>query len=169
MTGAILAAAILTLPGGATQPPTDLATRLRTQLQLARADAQRERRLRGQLARRHTRLRNRYRSVLRTNPDVQVAATLAGLAYGQDPAALIRCARSEGLPKTGSHDLAREVHVTNHQGSGATGPWQFMPGTFAGTPQGRAGLSIWRVDVQAHAAAWMWSQGRRGEWTGAGC
>lgn len=143
-------------------PPVEVADRLRRQLRLARAEARAERRAR-------VNLRRRYRAVLRTHPDVRVAATLAGLAYGQDPAALIRCARSEGLPKTGSHDQAREVHIENTAGSGAAGPWQFMPSTFATTPQGRAGLSIWRIDVSAFATAWMWSQGRRGEWAGAGC
>lgn len=42
-----------------------------------------------------------------------------------------------------------------------------MQSTFTGTPFGA--MDWTRQDVQAHAAAWMWAQGRRGEWTGAGC
>ena len=48
--------------------------------------------------------------------------------------------------------------------SGATGLFQFMPSTFANTPPGRAGGSIWDPVAQSQAAAWMYSQGRQGEW-----
>jgi hypothetical protein len=39
-----------------------------------------------------------------------------------------------------------------------------MPSTFAGTPEGQAGGSIWDPVAQSGAAAWMYSQGRQGEW-----
>jgi Transglycosylase SLT domain len=48
--------------------------------------------------------------------------------------------------------------------SGATGLFQFMPSTFANTPPGRAGGSIWDPVAQSQAAAWMYSQGRQREW-----
>lgn len=48
--------------------------------------------------------------------------------------------------------------------SGAEGLFQFMPSTFANTPPGRAGGSIWDPTANAQAAAWMYSQGRQGEW-----
>ena len=48
--------------------------------------------------------------------------------------------------------------------SGSEGLFQFMPSTFAATPQGRAGGSIWDATAQAQAAAWMYSQGRQVEW-----
>ncbi len=48
--------------------------------------------------------------------------------------------------------------------SGASGLFQFMPSTFAGTPQGQAGGSIWDPVANAEAAAWMYSQGRQDEW-----
>jgi soluble lytic murein transglycosylase-like protein len=48
--------------------------------------------------------------------------------------------------------------------SGATGLFQFMPSTFANTPPGKAGGSIWDPVAQSQAAAWMYSQGRQGEW-----
>ncbi len=49
--------------------------------------------------------------------------------------------------------------------SGAEGLFQFMPSTFANTPQGRAGGSIWDPVANSDAAAWMYSQGRQGEWS----
>ena len=48
--------------------------------------------------------------------------------------------------------------------SGAEGLFQFMPSTFANTPPGRAGGSIWDPVAQSQAAAWMYSQGRQSEW-----
>lgn len=44
--------------------------------------------------------------------------------------------------------------------SGATGLFQFMPSTFASTPQGQSGASITDPTASAQAAAWMYSQGR---------
>jgi soluble lytic murein transglycosylase-like protein len=49
--------------------------------------------------------------------------------------------------------------------SGASGLFQFMPSTFANTPPGRAGGSIWDPVANSQAAAWMYSQGRQGEWS----
>jgi hypothetical protein len=48
--------------------------------------------------------------------------------------------------------------------SGASGLFQFMPSTFANSPPGRAGGSIWDPVANSQAAAWMYSQGRQGEW-----
>lgn len=49
--------------------------------------------------------------------------------------------------------------------TGAEGLFQFIPSTFAGTPPGRAGASIWDPTASAQAAAWMYTQGRQGEWS----
>jgi hypothetical protein len=49
--------------------------------------------------------------------------------------------------------------------SGATGLFQFMPSTFASTPQGQAGASITDPVASAQAAAWMYSQGQQGAWS----
>lgn len=49
--------------------------------------------------------------------------------------------------------------------SGAEGLFQFMPSTWAGTPEGRAGESVDDPTANAQAAAWMYSQGRQGEWS----
>jgi soluble lytic murein transglycosylase-like protein len=49
--------------------------------------------------------------------------------------------------------------------SGASGLLQFMPGTFAGTPPGRAGLSPFSPYANALAAGWLVSRGGWGPWT----
>ena len=71
--------------------------------------------------------------------------------YGQDPAALYRTmiCESKGDP--------------NADNGVCKGLFQFNPSTWAGTPYG--GQSIYDGRAQALAAAWMWSQGRKGEWT----
>lgn len=52
-----------------------------------------------------------------------------------------------------------------HNPSGASGLFQFLPSTFASTPIGKAGGSIWDPVASAQAAAWMYSQGRQNEWS----
>ena len=75
----------------------------------------------------------------------------AAEAYGQDPAELYRVmlCESRGDP--------------NADNGVCKGLFQFNPGTWAGTPFG--GQSIYDARAQTMAAAWMWSQGRKGEWT----
>lgn len=70
--------------------------------------------------------------------------------YGQDPAALyaVMSCESKGDP--------------NADNGVNKGLFQFEPSTFAGTPYG--GASIFDGQAQIYAAAWMWSQGRKGEW-----
>lgn len=102
---------------------------------------------------------------IRTGPDFTVSIQLAAIAYGQDWRNLQACALSEGGRLGERFD--RHNARPNAAGSGATGLFQFMRGTFTGTPFGA--MDWTRQDVQAHAAAWMWSQSRRNEWTGAGC
>jgi Transglycosylase SLT domain len=48
--------------------------------------------------------------------------------------------------------------------SGASGLLQFMPSTFAQTPQGKAGLSVFDPVAARAAAKWMIGQGRLHEW-----
>lgn len=105
------------------------------------------------------------RATLRRGPDFEISIQLAAIAYGQDWRHLYRCALSEGARRAERFD--RHNRRPNSAGSGATSSFQFMRGTFLSTPFAR--LDWTRQDVQAHAAAWMWSRGRRGEWAGAGC
>jgi len=80
-------------------------------------------------------------------PDLIAAAA----TYGQDPAALYRVmiCESKGDP--------------NADNGVCKGLFQFNPSTWANTPFG--GQSIYDGHAQIQAAAWMWSQGRKGEWT----
>jgi hypothetical protein len=50
-----------------------------------------------------------------------------------------------------------------HNRSGASGLGQFLPGTWASTPQGRAGLSVYNPDANRAAINWMISVGRASE------
>lgn len=79
-------------------------------------------------------------------PDLVAAAEM----YGQDPAALYRTMICES---------GGDPYADNGV---CKGLFQFDPGTFAGTPY--SGSSIFDGKSQIYAAAWMWAQGRRGEW-----
>ncbi len=48
--------------------------------------------------------------------------------------------------------------------SGASGLFQFMPSTFAGTPNGKRGESIFDAYSSADATGWMWANGMRNHW-----
>ena len=80
-------------------------------------------------------------------PDLVEAAE----AYGQDPASLYRVM------------ICESKGDSNADNGVCKGLFQFNPGTWAGTPFG--GQSIYDGQAQIKAAAWMWSQGRQGEWT----
>lgn len=70
--------------------------------------------------------------------------------YGQDPGSLYRVMTCESKGDSNADNGVNK------------GLFQFHPGTWAGTPYGSA--SIYDGRAQIMAAAWMWSQGRRGEW-----
>lgn len=55
--------------------------------------------------------------------------------------------------------------ATAQNPSGATGLFQFMPSTFAATPQGRSGASITDPTANAQAAAYLYSQGQQAQWS----
>jgi len=80
-------------------------------------------------------------------PDLVAAAQ----RYGQDPAVLYRVmiCESKGDPLADN--------------GVCKGLFQFNPATWSGTPYG--GQSIFDGHAQIMAAAWMFSQGRQGEWT----
>ena len=75
--------------------------------------------------------------------------------WGQPRADMLRVARCE------SNLDPRAVN----RSSGASGLFQFMPGTFAGTPNGKRGEDIFNAYSSADAAGWMWANGRRNEWS----
>lgn len=105
------------------------------------------------------------RRTLATSPDAELSLQVAGIVYGQDWRHMQRCWLSEGYRLSERFD--RRIVRLNRGGSGASGPAQFMPGTFASTPYGH--LDLFNVHAQAMATGWMWSVGRRVEWAGVGC
>lgn len=72
--------------------------------------------------------------------------------YGQSRSAMLAVAQCESLLDPNAYNPL----------SGASGLFQFLPGTWATTPF--AGQDIFDPVASANAAAWMWSVGRRGEW-----
>jgi len=88
------------------------------------------------------------------NPDSLEAIRLASIAYGVSYGQMEAIARCE----TGG-SFSR---WSKNRHSTASGLFQFLTGTFAGTPYGRE--SIWSPYANALAAGWMMAHGRRGEW-----
>ncbi len=84
--------------------------------------------------------------------DVVSIIYAAAAAYGQSGDDMLRVATCE----SGLNPYA-------YNPAGWYGLFQFVPGTFAGTPYGAH--DIFDPVANANAAAWMWSVGRRGEWT----
>jgi uncharacterized protein YraI len=76
----------------------------------------------------------------------------AAAKYGQNGDAMLAVARCESV---------LNPNAVNSW-SGASGLFQFLPGTWASTPY--ANQDIFDPVANAEAAAWMWSVGRRGEW-----
>ncbi|MGH2532824.1 MAG: SH3 domain-containing protein [Thermomicrobiales bacterium] len=72
--------------------------------------------------------------------------------YGQPRADMLRVARCESNLNPNTY----------HPAYGASGLFQFLPGTWATTPY--ANENIFDPVASANAAGWMWSVGRRGEW-----
>lgn len=84
--------------------------------------------------------------------DIIAIINAAADRYGQPRADMLRVARCESL---------LDPNAVNPAGS--YGLFQFIPSTWASTPY--ATYDIFDPWASANAAAWMWSQGRRGEWT----
>ena len=95
--------------------------------------------------------RLRHARLVEFEPPYEHAATLAAIAYGVDAGTLIRKGRCESVNWTKFHNK-----------SGASGPWQFLPSTWASTPY--AQFSSYDPTAAALAAAWMHAHGRGGEW-----
>lgn len=79
-------------------------------------------------------------------------ATIAYPAFTEGRAWKIIGVESGGNPR------AKNRHST------ASGLFQFLTSTFASTPYGQAGMSIWSPCASAMAAGWMHQHGRGGEW-----
>ncbi|MDQ6747329.1 MAG: transglycosylase SLT domain-containing protein [Candidatus Dormibacteraeota bacterium] len=83
----------------------------------------------------------------------QVIAIIRAAAsrYGQDGNRLVRVANCESSLNPRAYDAV----------SGASGLFQFMPGTF----YGNGGHDIWDATDQSNVAARMFSQGHAGDWS----
>lgn len=83
------------------------------------------------------------------------------VVYGGSP---IEHGIAHGLPRAWAYRVAAcESHGNPgayNRSSGASGLYQFLPSTWAGTPQGRAGRSVFDGYANAEAAAWLYQ--RRG-------
>lgn len=76
----------------------------------------------------------------------------AAAAYGQNPDDMVRVARCESNLNPRAVDPSGSYH----------GLFQFVPSTFASTPYGDQ--DIYDPWANAHAAAWMWSEGKKSSW-----
>ena len=76
----------------------------------------------------------------------------AAAYYGQNGDAMLRVARCES--NLDPYNVTPPYE--------ASGLFQFLPGTWATTPY--ADENIFDPEINAYAAAWMWSVGRRNEW-----
>ena len=76
---------------------------------------------------------------------------------------------SLGLPPAWAYRVAwcesRYQPAAYNRWSGASGLFQFVPRTWAATPQGRAGLSPFDPYANAAAAAWLFHHGGPGHWS----
>lgn len=114
------------------------------------------------LERRQTSEIKRLTKSLKTEYTVAECVKLATIAYpslSEERAWAIVAQESRGDPKA-----RNRTPIWN--GEHAEGLWQFIPSTFASTPYGKAGLSIWSPCASSLAAGWMHEQGRGHEWEG---
>jgi uncharacterized protein YraI len=88
------------------------------------------------------------------NDDIIAIIYAAADRWGQPRADMLRVARCE----------SNLDPVAVNPSSGASGLFQFMPSTFATTPNGQRGEDIFDASTSADAAGWMWANGRRNEW-----
>jgi hypothetical protein len=80
----------------------------------------------------------------------------AALTYGADESWMLRVSYCESTWN----------RFAVNGSSGSTGLFQFIPSTWATTPYG--GRDIYSAKWQSLAAAWMYVQGRSGEWVCSG-
>lgn len=94
-------------------------------------------------------------STASTNSSSDITSIIYAAAdkYGQPREDMLRVAQCESV---------LDPNAVNPV-SGASGLFQFLPSTWAQTPY--ANQSIFDPTANANAAAWMWSVGRRNEWT----
>lgn len=100
----------------------------------------------------------RLRKSVAHNPTIDECIKLATIAY---PKFTER--RAWEIIKYESWMTNDPVHAKNPR-STASGLYQFLTSTFASTPYGQAGMSIWSHCASSFAAGWMHQNGRGREW-----
>lgn len=99
----------------------------------------------------------RLKKTVAHSPTIEECVKLATIAY---PA--FTEARAWQIIKHESW-MAGKQYAKNPS-STASGLYQFLTSTFASTPYGRAGMSIWSPCASSLAAGWMHQTGRGREW-----
>jgi soluble lytic murein transglycosylase-like protein len=93
----------------------------------------------------------------------------AGSAQTEEVAGAIEYGISLGLPRAWAYRVAwcesRYQPGAYNRWSAASGLYQFLPSTFAATPQGRAGLSVFDPYANAAAAAWLYQRAGGRPWS----
>jgi hypothetical protein len=97
----------------------------------------------------------RLKTTLRHDPTISECVGLATIAY---PAFTEARAWQIINHESGGNTFAKNPSST------ASGLYQFLTSTFASTPYGRAGMSIWDPCASSLAAGWMHQNGRGREW-----
>jgi hypothetical protein len=99
----------------------------------------------------------RLKADLHKDPSINECIRLATIAYP---------AFTEGRAwQIIEHEsLTSGLQFAKNPTSTASGLYQFLTSTFASTPYGQAGMSIWSPCAQSLAAGWMHQNGRGGEW-----
>jgi hypothetical protein len=98
------------------------------------------------------------KKALAFDPSVEESVKLAHLVYPS-----FSEARAWRIIRHESWMTSDPLHARNPS-STATGLYQFLTSTFASTPFGRAGMSIYSPYAQSLAAGWMHANGRGCEW-----
>lgn len=99
----------------------------------------------------------RLKTVVKYSPTIDECVTLATITYPK-----FTKARAWKIIHRESWTSGRQFAKNKH--STASGLYQFLTSTFATTPYGRAGMSIWSPCASSLAAGWMHQNGRGGEW-----
>jgi hypothetical protein len=100
----------------------------------------------------------RLKTSLNHNQTIQECVKLATIAYPD-----FTEARAWRIIRHESWMTRDPLHAKNPK-STASGLYQFLTSTFASTPYGRAGMSIWSACASSLAAGWMHENGRGREW-----
>lgn len=99
----------------------------------------------------------RLRKTIRHNPTINECVKLSTIIYS-------RFSESRAWEIIYHESWTSGKQYAKNPDSTASGLMQFLTSTWATTPFGRAGISIWSICGQTLAAGWMHQVGRGREW-----